>query len=62
MKTCNGPCHQGRLMCPTPDACEQEDESFENSGKRLLDFVVATCLAAFALAFALGVSVLVLQP
>lgn len=22
---CHGPCQQGRLPCPTPDACEQPD-------------------------------------
>jgi hypothetical protein len=21
--SCSGPCHQGRIACPTPDACEQ---------------------------------------
>lgn len=21
--SCNGPCNQGRLPCPTPEACEQ---------------------------------------
>lgn len=23
---CHGPCHQGRVKCPTPHACEIQDE------------------------------------
>lgn len=23
---CNGPCQQGRLPCPTPEACEVDEE------------------------------------
>ena len=25
-KECHGPCQQGRLPCPTPDACERSAE------------------------------------
>lgn len=25
-RACHGPCEQGRLPCPTPEACEVEEE------------------------------------
>lgn len=25
---CTGPCQQGRLPCPTPDACQVEEPNF----------------------------------
>lgn len=61
MKTCHGPCDQGRLPCPAPDACEQDLDS-QDCGKRLVDVAIAAALAAMVFAIALGVSVLVLRP
>ena len=26
MRACTGPCNQGRITCPTPDACEHSEE------------------------------------
>lgn len=37
---CHGPCHQGQLLCPTPDACERP----ENSKPRIPSFILAIML------------------
>lgn len=61
MKGCNGPCEQGRLTCPTPEACEQDLDT-QDCGRRLLDVAIASALAAAAVAIALAIGVMVLRP
>lgn len=48
---CNGPCQQGRLPCPTPEACEVdvEEPSFygrEHWRETLTDAALTACVAA----------------
>lgn len=42
VKCCNGPCAQGRLPCPTPEACELEEVPFYET--RIKDAIVALLL------------------
>lgn len=46
MKTCTGPCQQGRQACPTPEACELEAEEPDFYGRaHWLDLVCDAALA-----------------
>jgi len=41
---CHGPCHQGRVPCPTPEACERPDnteDTFRLLGQAFLAVVLA---------------------
>lgn len=51
---CAGPCQQGRLPCPTPDACElSEQEASRLVGRTLW---IAAALAAGILAVLVAVT------
>jgi hypothetical protein len=50
---CHGPCDQGRLPCPTPDACElhlQDEETWAALGRVAAVLVAAVVLAVLLLA------------
>ena len=42
---CHGPCHQGRVPCPTPAACERPDND-ESTWRLLGQAFLAVVLAA----------------
>lgn len=45
---CHGPCKQGRLPCPTPEACERPDP--DDYGHIVTDVLVAmACVMAAAI-------------
>lgn len=51
---CNGPCQQGRMPCPTPEACEVEADEREFYGREhwldmLQGAVVVAVLAGSAI-------------
>lgn len=54
MKSCNGPCGQGRKVCPTPGECSLDD-SPESLGR-----LVLLGLGIFAFVFAIAIVVMVL--
>lgn len=54
---CNGPCQQGRLPCPTPEACEVdvEEPSFygrEHWRETLTDAALTACAAGLVMVVA----------
>lgn len=49
---CNGPCHQGRVPCPTPEACELAD--IERIEERLFNRTVLIALCAVLLSAAVA--------
>lgn len=52
---CHGPCHQGRLPCPTPHACERPEN--DNPYRLSTIFLAAVCviIAAFMAGITYGV-------
>lgn len=52
---CTGPCKQGRLPCPAPDACQREnDEAMDMLGKLavgVLSFILISIGAIAVLAW-----------
>lgn len=50
---CHGPCHQGRVACPTPEACERPVA--DESTFRLLGMAVLAVLLTAAVIVLLGV-------
>lgn len=55
MKSCHGPCEQGRRECPTPWACEVEEPDNSSYRAVLKDCVIAVILVAVIAAIVLGV-------
>lgn len=53
---CHGPCRQGTLPCPTPEACERPDDELPYS---LADLIVAVACIGAVLAM---VSLYILEP
>ena len=49
MKTCSGPCNQGRDPCPTPWACERDEPREDMRWYYLPEFVVAAAMVAVLL-------------
>lgn len=49
MKTCSGPCNQGRDPCPTPWACERDEPREDMRWYYLPEFIVAFAMAAVLL-------------
>lgn len=41
---CTGPCKQGRLPCPSPDACLRESDDAMDTLGRLVLCLIAFCL------------------
>lgn len=39
---CHGPCQQGRLPCPTPDACQRPEDSKQTSSLVIAIMLVLT--------------------
>lgn len=57
-RACHGPCEQGRLPCPTPEACEVEEPVFygrQHWRETMADviFVAAICALVMVAAVAL---------
>lgn len=46
-QACHGPCMQGRLPCPTPEACERPDPNDRRVVSDL--FITVVCIAAAAI-------------
>jgi len=44
MNKCHGPCEQGRLPCPTPEACELSE--VDRADRLLVLMVVAAAVVA----------------
>lgn len=49
MNGCNGRCNQGRMSCPTPQACEISDEEGKPTWGRVALLVAAAFLVALSL-------------
>ena len=47
-KHCHGPCQQGRLPCPTPDACELQEPVGDNGLELLGMATIAVALLALS--------------
>lgn len=48
-RACNGPCNQGRLPCPTPEACEVEEPEFYGRAhwrETMVDAIFAAAICA----------------
>jgi len=56
MKTCNGPCEQGRRECPTPWACEVEEPDNSSYRAVFIDCMIAAVIVAVIAAIVLGVA------
>lgn len=57
---CNGPCQQGRLPCPTPEACEVDEEEPSFYGREhwkevLTDAALTACAAGLVMVVAVMV-------
>ena len=57
---CNGPCQQGRVPCPTPEACEVDAEEPNFYGRQywcevLTDAALTACVAALVMLVAVVV-------
>jgi hypothetical protein len=46
MKTCHGPCDQGRKPCPTPEACEVQEPEHNILRVVLSDIAIGVLLMA----------------
>ena len=51
---CNGPCQQGRVSCPTPEACEVDAEEPNFYGREywrevLTDAALTACIAGLVM-------------
>lgn len=57
---CTGPCQQGRVTCPTPEACEIEEPNFYGQEHWRVFFVDLAMACAFA-AVAAGLVVWVVR-
>lgn len=58
-RVCHGPCQQGRLPCPTPEACEVEEEPDFYGREHWLDIVQGAVVAAVVAGSALLAGVLI---
>ena len=56
VKTCNGPCEQGRKECPTPWACEREEKPYSDPRWYYLPEFIVAALMVGALVFSWWVS------
>ena len=53
VQACTGPCDQGRKLCPSPEACQLEDDGSElGFGLALCAVSAVAVLAALAVVFA----------
>ena len=55
MKSCNGPCEQGRRECPTPWACEVEEPDNNSYRAVFIDCLIFAVVVATVAAIVLGV-------
>ena len=56
VKSCDGPCEQGRRECPTPWACEVEEPDNTSYRVVLIDGLIAAVIIAVIAAIVLGVA------
>ena len=56
MKSCDGPCEQGRRECPTPWACEVEEPDNSSYRAVFIDCFIAAVIIAAITAIVLGVA------
>ena len=59
-RACHGPCQQGRLPCPTPGACEVDEEEPSFYGREhwielLTDAALTACAAGLMMVVAVMV-------
>ena len=52
MRCCGGPCQQGRKPCPTPDACELDEDEEDRLALATVIVAVATVIIVLTAVFA----------
>ena len=59
IRVCHGPCWQGRLPCPAPEACEVEEEPDFYGREHWLDIVQGVVVVAVLAGSAILAGVLI---